>query len=263
MVITSSCLTYRKSLLQPRNFYYRERTTSVTNKGEYSSWMILNMERPTEAFMLLHLPTFNPLDVQTWFAQLQVIFTAKSVTSQRTKFAYVVEKLPKEISRKILDKLKAICEVNPYDTPRQTILHRTVESETKMLTNLFSNVSIKNKTPSRLLRQMGSLLHLHTLPENMEGADLEKLAEITDKTCENACAQNVNAIPNPPTSQMGQIHQHQSSIDKLTERIETMSVRSGQYVSRYHRQHCSWNICNSWHSSKVRPRNVEIYLIPS
>lgn len=80
---------------------------------------------------------------------------ARRVISQKTKFAYAVEKLPTKVTCKILDSMPKL---NPYNTLRQTILPQTSESIEKKLTNLFSNISMENRTPSQLLRHMRHLL---------------------------------------------------------------------------------------------------------
>lgn len=64
---------------------------------------------------------------------MQAMSIARIITSQKTKFAYVVEKLPEEVDRLF----NAVSDENSYDMLRQTILHRTDKSEEKKLSNLF------------------------------------------------------------------------------------------------------------------------------
>lgn len=122
------------------------------------------MERLIEAILSLQLPHSTH---QTCFDQLQAIFMARSVTLQKRKFTYVIEKLPTKVASEVLDLLDTVPEGNPYNMLRQTILHLAGESEEKKLLNLFSNVSIGNRKLSQILRHMRSLLEPRTLPENI------------------------------------------------------------------------------------------------
>lgn len=76
-------------------------------------------ERLTEATLSLQLPPFNPVNIQTWFAQLQAIFIARIVTLQKTKFAHVVGKLPIEVAPKILNLLNTVWGESIWHTEKQ------------------------------------------------------------------------------------------------------------------------------------------------
>lgn len=56
--------------------------------------------------------------------QLQALFSARKITSQKTKFANVVEVLASEVVDEVTDLLGAVPEINPYDTIKDTVIKR-------------------------------------------------------------------------------------------------------------------------------------------
>lgn len=160
----------------------------------------------TETAIRLEMPAFNP-NVQNWFLQLDAIFQARHVTSQQTKFAPVVEKLPVEVAAEVANILTSLPTDNPYETLKQTILHRTGFSEERKIRDRLTNVTIGGSKPSQLLRRMQSLLGdnnisatvfhqmwLDKLPSEMvrilaalsDEVDTPKLAIIADKVADTA-----------------------------------------------------------------------------
>lgn len=78
----------------------------------------------------LEMPVFNA-NVQTWFLQLDAIFQTRHITSQQSKFAAVVEKLPTEVAAEVADILTSLPVEKPYETLKRAILHRSGFSEEK------------------------------------------------------------------------------------------------------------------------------------
>ncbi|CAE1318276.1 unnamed protein product [Acanthosepion pharaonis] len=118
------------------------------------------MAEPTtvsETAIKLEMPAFNA-NVQTWFLQLDAIFQARRITSQQSKFAAVVEKLPAEIAAEVADILTSVPVEKPYEILKEAILHRSGFSEEKRIRELLSNVTTEDAKPSQLLRRMQQLL---------------------------------------------------------------------------------------------------------
>ncbi|CAE1227536.1 unnamed protein product [Acanthosepion pharaonis] len=113
--------------------------------------------QPTEAAVRMELPTYN-MNAQTRFIQLDAIFQARHVTSQQSKFAFVVEKLPAEIAAEVADVLINLPPEKPYELLRQAILPRTGCSEERKIKDLLTNVTLWDSKPSQLLRRMITLL---------------------------------------------------------------------------------------------------------
>lgn len=108
---------------------------------------------PTQASLRVELPVYSP-SVQIWFAQLDAIFQARHITTQQTKFTYILEKIPAEVTSEVSDTLLRPPTDKPYDILKDAILSRTGCSEEKKLKELLTDVTLGNNKPSQLLRRM-------------------------------------------------------------------------------------------------------------
>lgn len=66
--------------------------------------------------MALNLPAFNPNNVKLWIIQMQVIFNARKIVSQRACYCYIIEKLPAEVAKEVTDLLETMLKEILYDT---------------------------------------------------------------------------------------------------------------------------------------------------
>ncbi|XP_071796370.1 uncharacterized protein [Asterias amurensis] len=170
------------------------------------------MDEPLEvkaplAAVSLKLPPFWPKDPIIWFAQIEAQFHTRNITSQSTKFAYVVSSLQPEIAQEVRDLLIDPPTVDQYDKIKSELIKRTSESEQKRLHQLLISEELGDRKPSKLLRRMKQLLgenkletsilrqlFLQRLPQNVhlilasssDGLDLDQLAIIADKIVEVA-----------------------------------------------------------------------------
>ncbi|CAE1297034.1 unnamed protein product [Acanthosepion pharaonis] len=87
------------------------------------------------------------------------------ITSQRARFANVMQKLPSDMMDEISDVLSDLREHEPYDHLKEAILKRTGRSEEDMIQEILRNVTRGDKTPSQLLRYMRNQLGKHNVSE--------------------------------------------------------------------------------------------------
>ncbi|CAE1140302.1 unnamed protein product [Acanthosepion pharaonis] len=215
--------------------------------------------QPTEAALRMELPTYN-MNAQTWFIQLDAIFQARHVTSQQSKFAFVVEKLPAEIAAEVADVLINLPPEKPYEVLRQAILQRTGCSEERKIKDLLTNVTLGDSKPSQLLRRMVTLLGNNTISETvlkqmwleklqpdivqilavLTEVDVHKLASIADKIVDTRPIRQISSVvpsddPTPDVNQ--QLHVLTAELKKLSLRLDSIQSiprRSRSYSTNTH-----------------------------
>lgn len=157
----------------------------------------------------LKLPPFWPADPELWFAQVEAQFACRRITSQRSKFDYVVSSLAPEYASEVRDLLIRPPTDHAYDTLKAQLTKRTTASERRKLQQLFTAEELGDRKPTQLLRRMQQLLgdrpgmtddsflrelFLQRLPPNVrmvlastaDGTGLEQLAELADTVMEVA-----------------------------------------------------------------------------
>ena len=157
-----------------------------------------------------------------WFAQVDAQFTTRNITSEKTKFDYVVASLAPEFAQEVRDLILNPLASSPYSDLRKILMERTTASE-RHLQQLFNAEELGDRKPTQLLRRMQQLLRdkasstdasflrelfLQRLPPNVrmvlassETTDLVKIAQLADKVVEVATPQVSSAtLPNHPAN---------------------------------------------------------------
>lgn len=117
----------------------------------------------TETVLTLNLSAYNTINIQNWFSQIQAMFDAKRMTSQYTKYAYVVETLPCDVATEVIDVLEYMPEEKPYDTLKNAIIRCTGGSKQRRIYNLFNNLRLGDMKHSQLLRKMKAVLGIKVM----------------------------------------------------------------------------------------------------
>ena len=192
----------------------------------------------------LKLPPYWPSDPQLWFAQVEAQFNTRRITSQATRFDYVIASLAPEVAHEVRDLLLKPPTAHQYDTLKDALIQRTTLSEQRRLQQLFSTEELGDRKPSQLLRRMQQLLgdnvistdssfmrelFLQRLPSHVrmvlasqsDITDITKLAQLADKIVEVAAPQ-INSTRAITTSTTPEIQQLRSEIADLKRIVQAM-----------------------------------------
>lgn len=197
----------------------------------------------TLAAVSLKLPPFLPADPTVWFLQVEAQFNTRGITSQNTRFDYVIASLSPEIACEVRDLLIRPPPDRPYDTLKAELIKRTAASEQRKLQQLISGEELGDRKPTQLLRRMQQLLgdHLGATPDNAflkelflqrlpanvrmvlasadATSDLSKLADMADKIIEVATTPTVAAV----STQVSEIHQLRAEVTRLAELVAALT----------------------------------------
>lgn len=91
-----------------------------------------------KASATINLSVHNSTNVKIWFSQLKAIFNAKQFTFQSSRYAYLVEKLPADVVREVVDLFAGMPEERSYDTLKNAIIWPFE----RRLRDLFNNVDL-------------------------------------------------------------------------------------------------------------------------
>ncbi|KFD51246.1 hypothetical protein M513_07846 [Trichuris suis] len=206
------------------------------------------------------LPPFWPAVPQLWFAQAEAQFSLRAITSQQTKFNYVISSLSWEYAAEVRDLILSPPATQPYDTQRTM---RTAASEQRRLQQLLSAEDLGDRKPTQLLRHMQQLLgskirsvddalfrelFLQRLPcsvrmilaSSTETMNVQTLAEIADRILEATptTVLTVNTVADDDFRHLRQ------EVDKLKKRIvRIQSTKTQRKANRDHDNTDSQGVC--------------------
>lgn len=120
------------------------------------------------AAVSIKVPPFWPEQPSVWFSQLESQFVIKNITSQHTKFAYVVANLTQEVAVRIPD-IIATPPAAPYDTIKARLVSMFDLSDYQKAEVLVNLPAMGDQKPTVLMDKM-----LHLLPAGHEPCFLFK-----------------------------------------------------------------------------------------
>ena len=149
----------------------------------------------------LTLPTFWISEPAAWFALAEAKFRTSNITSQRVMFDLLVAALPEKHLSQVMDIIKAIPAINPYEVLKLRLLEAHVLSDQEKMDALFQLGPLGDRKPSQLLASMLSVcpsgielqpvfqyLFLQRLPQTLrtllgeqECGDIRALAALADR----------------------------------------------------------------------------------
>ncbi|BHF77770.1 hypothetical protein SprV_0602088000 [Sparganum proliferum] len=104
------------------------------------------------------LPPFTLSNPRVWFRQIEALFATSRITSECTRYSYVLQSLPFDVAVTVEDLLDPIPADEPYTRLEEAIIQRVAKSANLMLRELFTQVELGDHSPSQLMRHMRSVL---------------------------------------------------------------------------------------------------------
>ncbi len=106
----------------------------------------------------LTLPTFWISEPAAWFALAEAMFRTSNITSQGVMFDLLVAALPEKHLSQVMDIIKAIPAINPYEVLKLRLLEAPVLSDQEKMDALFQLGPLGDRKPSQILASMLSVL---------------------------------------------------------------------------------------------------------
>ena len=215
-----------------------------------------NDQQNVAAARITKIPNFFPDDPELWFSRIEALFTIHGITTDDTKFNYVLAHASDELIPYVTNVIKE--EVPTGKTKYSIFKERVTQSfsisnEAK-LRALFKGQSLGDKKPSQVLLILKNSaagqcqdkvlksLFLENLPVKVRSIlsvcdteDLNKLALIADKFAENeAPASYVNVVKTSTEDDSSKFSSLEATVNRLTAQLQSLraEVRRSRSKSR-------------------------------
>lgn len=200
----------------------------------------------------VHLPAFNSRDPQLWFALADNTFRKANITSEDTKYQYVVANLGDEFSREVKDLIINIPTVNPFSTLRGELIRRLGLSQTQRAKRLLELETLGDLKASQFLRRLKDLggemvtddliktIWSSRLPNLVQAIiasqpslSLDELANLADSVIETTSGPQISEVSHP----IGASNANNVSLQSLLDQMQLMqkeiaSIRLDDHSSR-------------------------------
>lgn len=146
----------------------------------------------------VRIPEFSPTDPELWFGMVERSLDASGVTTEMTKFGYVLGALKPEYAAEVREIILAP-PAQPYTKLKAELIKRVGSSQQQKTRRLLEHEEIGDRKPSQFLRHLRSLggaalseeilrtLWLGRLPASMQvilatqqDAELDRVADLAD-----------------------------------------------------------------------------------
>lgn len=184
----------------------------------------------------IKFPPFWQKNPKVWFFQVETIFRLQRITSDETKFSYLVANIDPGTLDLVSDLLESSTTGNKYEELKSRIISLFSESDERKLKRLLSGQVLGDQKPSQFLRTIQNLglgqvgdkviksIFLEQLPENVrailaisEQKDVNKLAVQADKIMDMMQPATISSVDPVPDSSIT------SRIDALEKNFKNMN----------------------------------------
>ncbi|XP_047998341.1 uncharacterized protein LOC125235797 [Leguminivora glycinivorella] len=145
-------------------------------------------------------PPFYPAEPALWFSQMEAQFEVSGITTESTKYNYIVSQLEQQYVLEVKDIITNPPAINRYTKLKTELISRLSASQEKRVLQLMKHEELGERKPSQLLRHLRTLAGktvtddflktvwssrlpsgLQTLIASQTSATMEELADLADK----------------------------------------------------------------------------------
>lgn len=209
-------------------------------------------------------PAFWKANPALWFVRLESQFTLAGITSDETKFNYVISAVDSDILNSVSDIILKPPENEKYKSLKEKLIDLHSESEASKIRTLLQGLEIGDQRPSQVLTRMRSLagdtvgdpllksLWLNRLPSGTQtilaalSEDLNGLAAVADKINDLTSNSQINLVQssNPtPDPRINHLEQQIAHLTTMVSELRTQrrprSRSRGNSFKRYSPRHHS------------------------
>lgn len=235
---------------------------------------------PSNVFKVgVRVPPFWAEEPEIWFAQVEGQFSIAGITSDITKFNYVIGHLDNQYSREVKDIIISPPTTNKYETLKNELIKRLTTSNEKKIKQLLMHEELGDRKPSQFLRHLKSLagsnvpddflrtIWVSRLPYGIQTVlagqpgttSLEDLADLADRVNDLATttpkvAVVNDATPSPSltelTKEIAELRRQFQQISTRNSRPRSRSTRNTRSSSRQRSQSNYRKHPNCWYHYK-------------
>ena len=103
------------------------------------------------------MPTFWSKSPAVWFVQAEAQFTLARITSDISRFNYVLTSLPEDVIESIIDYIQCPPVNNLYEGVKVLLIERHSMSEQRRVEQLLANEQLGDRRPSEFFRALRHL----------------------------------------------------------------------------------------------------------
>lgn len=190
----------------------------------------------------VRVPPFWPEEPALWFAQVESQFALSRITTDETKFYYLVAQLDHQYAVEVKDIITNPPSTDKYLKLKTELMKRLSASQEKRVKQLLMHEELGDRKPSQFLRHLCSLagpsvpsdflltLWSSRLPQNIQTViatqmdlDKDKLGELADKVYE--IAPSSPQVASTSSTQMPGYSDMAQQIAELTRQVSLLTTR--------------------------------------
>lgn len=116
------------------------------------------------------IPPFWRKNVKVWLMQVESQFITARITNEITKYHYILGSLDTDVADSISDHIIKPLSTTPYSDLKQKLIDEFEPSSAQKISSLLNDLSLGDKKPSLLLREMK-----HLVGDNMSDTYLKSM----------------------------------------------------------------------------------------